>query len=151
MKPTNTVNKQADDTFLFDDSLDPGYVAKGGFYPVDGQGYGNEAGNDHNQFFTFQFDASFTYDSIGTQFFSFESTMDVWIFINGELVIDLGGIHNSLGQAIDMDRLCLTDGDQVNIALFFAQRNIIEPHFSLSTNVDLLGSSRPIAALAFYD
>ncbi|MCH7546469.1 MAG: fibro-slime domain-containing protein [Planctomycetes bacterium] len=145
------LNRQADDTFLFDDTLDPGYASKGGFYPLDGAGYGNEDNGEHNQFFTFQFDASFTYDSLGTQFFSFESTMDVWVFINGELVIDLGGIHNSIEQEIDMDRLCLTDGDQVNVSLFFAQRNVLAPHFSISTNVDLIGSARPIVALAFYD
>ena len=145
------LNRQADDTFLFDDTLDPGYVSKGGFYPLDGAGYGNEDNGPHNQFFTFQIDASFTYDASKSQFFTFASTMDVWVFINDQLVIDLGGIHNSIEQEIDMDRLCLTDGDQVNVSLFFAQRNVLAPHFSVSTNVDLIGSARPIAALAFYD
>ena len=45
----------------------------------------------------------------------------------------------------------MLDGEDVNISLFFAQRNVLTPHFSLSTNVVLVGSDRPIAALAFYD
>ena len=144
------LNQQADDSYLFDDTIDPKYK-KDGFYPLDGKGYGNEDGGAHNQFFTFQIDASFTYDSSKSQFFTFGSTMDVWVFINDKLVIDLGGIHGALEQTIDIDRLCLLDGTGVNISLFYAQRNTLAPHFKISTNVPLVPTGRPLVSTSFYD
>ena len=143
------LNRQADNTYLFDDTIDPNYQS--GFYPLDGKGYGNEDNGPHNQFFTFQIDASFTYDASKSQFFTFASTMDVWVFINDQLVIDLGGIHNSLEQTIDLDRLCMLDGEDVNISLFYAQRNVLSPHFSISTNVELTPTTRPLVYTSFYD
>ncbi|MCH7546468.1 MAG: fibro-slime domain-containing protein [Planctomycetes bacterium] len=143
------LNRQADNTYLFDDTIDPNYQS--GFYPLDGKGYGNEDNGPHNQFFTFQIDASFTYDASKSQFFTFASTMDVWVFINDQLVIDLGGIHNSLEQTIDLDRLCMLDGEDANISLFYAQRNVLSPHFSISTNVELTPTTRPLVYTSFYD
>src|ERR1700722_6746278 len=73
------------------------------FYPIDGQGF-NAAGfqgdldcsgsGPHNFSFTthLEFSGQFTSNS---QSLTLTGNDDIWVFINGRLVIDLGGVHGS--------------------------------------------------------
>ena len=47
---------------------------------------------------------------------------DCWVFINGQLVVDLGGVNHSESQYVPLDRLGLTDGEVYDIKIFMTER-----------------------------
>ena len=134
-----TLVRQADDTYLFDSDLDPFYAAIGGFFPIDDQLYGNSKANDsHNYHFTTEIHASFKYEAGAGQLFKFSGDDDVFVFINGGLVIDLGGTHGSAGwQFVELARLGLTDGDTYSLDIFQAERQTSGSNFAFQTNLVL--------------
>ena len=157
-----TLVRQADGLYVFDDLIDPYYAAKGGFFPIDDQLFGNGGGNgngngngnsnDHNFHFTFELHTEFQYDASMGQSFQFEGTDSVWLFIDGRLVNDLVGVHASHDQFVDLNRpnLFLVDGEWYRLDFFFAQRYQPQAHFRITTNVIL--DSLPISTVsAVYD
>ncbi len=135
---TLTLPLQADGTYVFDDKADPFYSSKGGFFPIDNQLFGNSAANpSHNFHFTTEIHARFTYDASAGQIFKFTGDDDVWVFINGELVIELAGTHSAKAQFLDLTRLELTDGDSYTLDLFHAERQTDSSNFRFQTNLVL--------------
>lgn len=136
---TLTLQRQADGTYVFDDKLDPVFSTRGGFFPIDGQLYGNSGGlPDHNFHFTYEIHGKFIYDADAGQFFKFIGDDDIWVFINGKMVIDLGGIHKAEEQYVDCNRLGFADGEIYTLAFFFAERNRTFSNFRMTTNLPLV-------------
>lgn len=106
------------------------------FYPIDGKLYGDE-GQAHNGYFTYDVSAAFIYDDCSEQVIWFEGDDDCWIFIDDRLVIDLGGVNAGTGQAFEVDRLNLVDGETYSFRLFYAHRNTGQPRFNLRTTFEL--------------
>jgi fibro-slime domain-containing protein len=119
-----------------------------GFYPIDGQLLGNEGGT-RNDYYTFAIDAEFTYDACTGQFVEFQGGDGVWIFVNDQMVIDLGGVTPFTTQRIDLDRLDLADGETARLRLYFAHRNFFSAVFRLRTNLELATPSIPTVSAIF--
>jgi len=72
------------------------------FFPLDDRGFGDE-GRSHNYSFTMELHWTFT--MVPGLTFSFTGDDDVWAFINGGIIMDLGGIHGPQSGTRNIDDL----------------------------------------------
>merc|ERR1711953_1640144 len=62
---------------------------------------------------------------------------DMWVFINGTLALDLGGVHTELAEKVELDHLGLTTGEPVSLDVFYAERHTVGAHFRIETTIRL--------------
>ena len=142
---TLTLNLQADGTYVFDAKTAPnmGGVPKG-FFPIDGLLYGNYSGNGgiHNFHFSFELHGDFIYDDTAGQIFEFNGDDDVWVFVNGRIVVDLGGRHSPKSMFVDMNRLGLTHGKPYRLSFFLLERRTSGSNCIITTNLPLVSADQ---------
>jgi len=95
----------------------------------------------HNFGFTMEFHANFAYLNGTNQVFSFTGDDDVWVFINGQLVIDLGGLHPAGSASVNLDAaaagLGLVDNENYKLDFFFAERHTDASNCRITTSLQL--------------
>lgn len=104
------------------------------YFPLDGAGFGNEE-LDHNFAFTTEIHTAFIYK--GGETFTFVGDDDVWVFVDKQLVIDLGGRHSQLKGSIELDTLGLTEGETYSLDVFNAERHTTQSNFRIDTTLTL--------------
>ena len=64
----------------------------------------SDDGTNHNSFFGMQFALQFklTEDYTGPLEYLFFGDDDMWVFLDGKLVCDIGGVHSSVGEYVDL-------------------------------------------------
>ncbi len=130
--------------YVFDDRDDSLYSGRGGFFPVNGELFGNTPGWPRNYHFTYELNTEFVYQRGSGQVFKFRGDDDVWVFIDGRLVIDIGGIHSAVEQVIELDRLnWLQDNKIYSLKFFFAERHTTQSNFRIETTINLRDAELP--------
>lgn len=113
------------------------------FFPINEQLIGNE-GRDKNFHFTYEIANEFTYQ--GGEVFNFSGDDDVWVYINGKKVIDIGGVHSRLDASVSLDDVAndigLSVGNTYDFHFFFAERHTTKSNFIIETTIALESALR---------
>jgi fibro-slime domain-containing protein len=133
----------------------------GAVFPLDDVDFSRgdyNANRGHNYHFTMMMSVPFYVAAGGDEYFEFEGDDDVWVFVNGKLILDIGGVHeiikgnfkinddatitstvNGKTKVIDAG---LKDGMATKIDFFYAERNTTEANCKIT----IRGMLSPISA-----
>jgi len=77
----------------------------------------------------------------GGEVFTFKGDDDLWVFINGKLALDLGGLQSSVEQSVNLDAIAaefgLAKNGKYNHEFFHAERHTNQSNFRIDTNINL--------------
>jgi fibro-slime domain-containing protein len=108
------------------------------FFPIDGKGWGDEGLTDamgvpHNFLFTTEIHTRFVYQP--GQSFTFIGDDDLWMFVDGQLAIDLGGLHPAQAGTANLDQFGFTPGSTHSMHIFHAERRSTDSTFRIETTI----------------
>ncbi|MDQ3002897.1 MAG: fibro-slime domain-containing protein [Fibrobacterota bacterium] len=128
------------------DSGDPSTSFRGDsteFFPLDKYGM-DPIGASHNFSFCMELHTTFQYQS--GLIFEFTGDDDVWVYINNEIRVDMGGLHGSESKFLNLDDLkSLVFGNTYTFDLFQCERHEIHSTSRIVTNIKMalpLGNPR---------
>ena len=103
----------------------------------------DDDGQPRNFGFTTELHTAFRYK--GGEVFTFRGDDDVFVFIDGKLVVDIGGVHGPTEGTVAIDSLKLTSGSVYQLDLFQAERNPTGSNFRIDTTLDFADCGEIVA------
>ena len=155
---TNTITTRLDDkgkTMYARGNL----VPENRFDPIANMGYGKSGNtytmardksqvyyyNDTNYNLTLEGHAKFIYYEDSDLYFNFTGDDDVYLFINGIRVLDMGGAHSVSKAGISLNNvatLCgLKDGEIYDFDFYYMERHGTAANFGIETNIRIVDPS----------
>eukprot|EP00208_Stichococcus_sp_RCC1054_P006162 CAMPEP_0206137638 /NCGR_PEP_ID=MMETSP1473-20131121/2729_1 /ASSEMBLY_ACC=CAM_ASM_001109 /TAXON_ID=1461547 /ORGANISM="Stichococcus sp, Strain RCC1054" /LENGTH=705 /DNA_ID=CAMNT_0053530825 /DNA_START=617 /DNA_END=2734 /DNA_ORIENTATION=- len=119
--------------------------AQAPFFPLNGQLLGAANPSANNRYFTIEAHYSVLYRATSAPAFSFTTTLDLFVYLNGERIVNMGGVHALNTTTVDLTTLGLQDGLVYDVDLFLAQRHgpgSPSPSLQMSSNVDFASGVR---------
>lgn len=134
------LSKKYEKTITFSQVGDSNKYVYGGsdIFPLDDVDFskGDSTNSKHNFHFTAHFNTPIQIKADGNETFDFTGDDDVWVFLNKNLVLDLGGVHGALKGSFKINTdgtitsstngnldLGLEPGEIVDMDFFYAERS----------------------------
>lgn len=111
------------------DGLTGYYNDRGGYSGFDGKKLypTSDDGQDHNNMFGMQYSIEFelTEDYVGPLEYYFFGDDDMWVFLDGRLVCDIGGVHSSVGAYVNLwDYIAKGDAGKHTLKFYYTERGL---------------------------
>lgn len=119
---TMTLTQLPGGEFQFNDSS---------FFPLNGDGFGNQ-GNTNN--FHFTSEVRYWFEFKGGEQLDFTGDDDVWVFVNKQRAVDLGGVHGAANGSVTLTAgsFGMVLGEVYEIVVFQAERHTSESNYRLT-------------------